>query len=436
MFRSRGGGLRGSSRGRLGSSTSLEDALKKLIKTPTLFSKLILGFNPYPYQEKFLNDPSKRIIVCSGRQVGKSTSAAAKAIYFASTHEGSTSLLISATLRQSMLLFEKVLRLVDSSILRYSVKKKTRRMIAFENDSEIIALPCGRGDTLRGYTAHLIVLDEAAFMPEKVIASVALPMISSTNGFCWMLSTPWDKNHIFYKIWCGEHGGWSKYRWPSRLNPMIGEGFLREQRRLIGEERFLVEYEARFLDDRSSFFPMKLLRRCVEDYDPRLEEGAVYGYDPGGRESLAAVVGVKYDRGRRRWKVTYWRAERCESYIDFDALVYEIHRSAPMKALMVDETGIGGPIVEHLRELGLPVFGVSLTERVKEELFGRLKLSLEKGELILPNDPQLLSHLNCIQYERTWRGGFRFTHRPGTHDDLAYALALALYHQPAEEFLI
>jgi len=428
--------LKSSSREDSSSSTSHRQELRRLLEDPSLFSRIILGFEPYPYQAEFLNDPGKRIIVCSGRQAGKSTSAAVKTIHFAATHSDSTSLIVSATLRQSMLLFEKIAGFIESSILRYSVRRKTRNRIILENGSRIIALPSGSGDTIRGYTADLIVLDEAAFIPEKIIANVVLPMIAATNGYCWLLSTPWDKNHIFYRIWCGEYEGWRRYYWPSRLNPRIGEAFLREQRKLIGEERFLVEYEARFLDDRSSFFPMTLLRRCIQDYEPSIEEGAVYGYDPGGRESLAALVGVKYHPENRRWKVIYWRAERCESYTDFDALIHDIHRRAPMEAIVVDETGIGGPIAEHLRELGLPVVGVVLTEQVKEEIFGRLKLMLERGELILPNDTQLLSHLNCIQYERTWRGGFRFTHRPGTYDDLAYALALALYHRPARSFLL
>ncbi|MEM4648609.1 MAG: terminase family protein [Nitrososphaerota archaeon] len=434
MFRLRGKGLKGSSSADQDSSSSRRHLLRLLVEKPSLFCKAVLGFKPYPYQEKFLDDPSRRIIVCSGRQVGKSTSAAAKALHFATTRAGSTCLIVSATLRQSMITFEKIRRFAENSILRYSLRRSSGSTIELENGSRIIALPCGRGDTLRGYTAHLLVLDEAAFMPEKVIANIALPMIASTSGYCWMLSTPWEKNHIFYRIWCGS-GEWSRYHWPSRLNPMISEAFLMEQRRLIGEERFQVEYEACFLDDSSSFLPMSLLRRCAEDYEPEIIEGAVYGYDPGGRESLAAVVGVIYEEKERRWRVSYWRAEKCESYIEFDALLHEIHGRAPMRMLVVDETGIGGPIVEHLRELGLPVVGVKLMERVKEEIFGRLKLMLERGKLAIPNDPQFLSHLNCVEYQRTWSGGYRFSHRPGSHDDLAYALALALHEQRSEAFL-
>ena len=187
------------------------EELRRLLEDPSLFSRIILGFKPYPYQAEFLNDPGKRIIVCSGRQAGKSTSAAVKTIHFAATHSDSTSLIVSATLRQSMLLFEKIVGFIESSILRYSVRRKTRNRIILENGSRIIALPSGSGDTIRGYTADLIVLDEAAFIPEKIIANVVLPMIAATNGYCWLLSTPWDKNHIFYRIWCGEYEGWRRY---------------------------------------------------------------------------------------------------------------------------------------------------------------------------------------------------------------------------------
>jgi phage FluMu gp28-like protein len=63
-------------------------------------------------------------------------------------------------------------------------------MIELRNGSKIIALPCGPdGATLRGYTADLVVMDEAAFMPEDVIASVIFPMLATTNGTAIMLST-------------------------------------------------------------------------------------------------------------------------------------------------------------------------------------------------------------------------------------------------------
>ena len=53
-----------------------------------------------------------------------------------------------------------------------------------------------------------------------------------------MLSTPWDKDHIFYRAF-SDAKGWSVYHLPSSANPLISKEFLEEQRRLIGKERYL-----------------------------------------------------------------------------------------------------------------------------------------------------------------------------------------------------
>ena len=39
----------------------------------------------------------------------------------------------------------------------------------------------------------------------------------------------------------------------------------------------------------------------------------------------------------------------------------------------------------------------------------------------------MLTSLNCIVSERNRIGGYSFSHPHGTHDDLAYALALAVW---------
>jgi len=50
---------------------------------PVAFSEIFLKFKPYPYQVAFLRDNSPRIVACCGRQVGKTTLTAIKALHFA-----------------------------------------------------------------------------------------------------------------------------------------------------------------------------------------------------------------------------------------------------------------------------------------------------------------------------------------------------------------
>jgi Terminase-like family. len=303
------------------------------------------------------------------------------------------------------------------------VKYRSRTRIRFSNGSWIIALPCGRfGHSLRGFTAHLIILDEAAFIPVEVIENVVFPMLATTDGYCWMLSTPWGTDHTFYRAW--NSPDWSKHHWPTSVNPLVKPEFLEEQRRLIGEERFRIEYLAEFVADEDSFFPISLLRSCVEDYEMKLERGLVWGYDPGGKESLAAIVAVKWVDEKAY--VMFAKTFKTDSYVQVDHFLRDMHERYPFARLYFDKTGLGNVIEEHLRELGLPAEGVTLTQQRVQDLMFNLRVMLENKRIALPNDRELLNHLNAIVAEKTWSGKYTFRKREGTYDDLAYALAIAL----------
>jgi phage FluMu gp28-like protein len=390
---------------------------------PAVFAEKILKFKPFPYQVQLLRDKAKRIIVCAGRQVGKSTTIAAKALHFAATNPRTTTLIVSATLRQSMLMFDKILDFIEAGPLRRSVKYRTRTRVKFSNGSWIIALPSGRyGHTLRGHTAHLIILDEAAFIPIEVIENVVFPMLATTNGDCWMLSTPWGTDHTFYRAW--NSPDWSKHHWPTSVNPLVSPQFLEEQKNLIGEERFRIEYLAEFVSEEDSFFPISLLRSCVEDYTPTLEPGLVWGYDPGGKDSMAAIVAVKWV-GEKAY-VMFHKAIKSDSYVTVDLMLADLHKQYPFSRLVFDRTGIGGPLEEHLRELGLPIEPVVITADRAQEMMFNMKALMENRKLALPNSFDLLNHLNAVTAEKSWSGRHLFRKRTGTYDDLAYALALAL----------
>ncbi len=413
----------------------VDPELKASLQDPLIFCEQVLGFRLFEYQKKLMQDNAKRICACMGRQTGKSMTVSAKAIYFAMTNPKTTTLIISATLRQSMLMFDKILAFVyQSKAVQRSTAYRTRTRIQLKNGSWIIALPCGRtGATLRGHMAHLAILDEAAFIPEEVITSVVLPMLSTTDGYCWMLSTPYDRDHVFYKAF--NDPSWSVYHLPSSANPLISKEFLEEQRKLVGEINFRQEYEAEFVDDYNAYLPMPLIRSCVdpelgEECEPRKWDEPTYaGYDPGGKRDPAALVAVTWDEAERVFYVRYAKTWMEQDYTTTNHAVADICSTMKVEKLCVDQTGLGNPIMEHLSEIcrAGSVEGINFTQRTKEELLLNLKLLFEQKLIRIPNDRELLASLNCITYERTHAGGYRFESLRGTHDDLAYALALAVW---------
>jgi len=176
-----------------------------------------------------------------------------------------------------------------------------------------------------------------------------------------------------------------------------------------------------------------------------LPESDLYaGYDPGGMRDPAALVVVEKCKEAAGFRVvktmTYLAPPTTSStgeetrgvnnnpYTKFTLQISDLHKSLHFKKVLVDSTGLGAPIVELCKELGLPTSEMKFTSGTKEEILFNLKVLLEKRQIFLPpNDNALLSSLNCIEAERTRSGGYSFNHSNGTHDDLAYALALAVW---------
>ncbi len=388
------------------------------------FAVAVLNWRPFPYQEELLADESKRICVCAGRQTGKSTTVAVKALHFALTNPNARVLLVAPTLRQSTNLLEKVVEFVwGSPVCARLLRKRSRTELSFRNGSRIVALPSGTlGNTIRGLTADLVIVDEAAFVPERVITDVLMPQIATTDGRFWMVSTPWDKNHVFYR--CFNDPAWSVKRWPTTACPLVRPSFIEEQRRLMGEEAFRREILAEFVDDSDNFFTSELIRSCIDDYSPgELKDGKLYaGFDWGGRADPNAVAVVESSAGHVR--LVHTETWMSESYTYSVNRVVGLYRQMGFD-LVLEEIGAGIPIREQLESYGIRVIGVGPDEVERAML--ALKVMMEGGRVRIYLDHALIASLQSVKFERTRRGHLVFHHPYGTRDDLARALALACY---------
>ena len=66
----------------------------------TSFAYYMLGFKLFDYQDLIVNDKSKRLAICSSRQIGKTASVSLMALHEALFKEKRTIVLISHTLPQ------------------------------------------------------------------------------------------------------------------------------------------------------------------------------------------------------------------------------------------------------------------------------------------------------------------------------------------------
>ncbi len=348
-------------------------------------------------------------------------------------------MIVSAGLRQSMILFEKVLELTEVAIpAKVLTSYKSRTKTRFANGSEIMALPCGRdGSMLRGFTADMAILDEANFIPRIVIDSVVRPtMITRREARLIMISTPWTRDHPFYEALSKPELQFKTYTWPSALNPMVSKEQLELERKTIGDFAFNREYNAAFIDDQFSYLPSALVLGCTDDTyslngDPTQAEKHRGEYLIGidfGKHADHSVIAV-LEKANDNLRLVYLKELPLEtSYTAVIGSVRRLNEAYAFAAGCLDKTGVGEGPYEEIKQFMRGMEGVTLTAKVKEDVMGKLKLALEQGRLTLPRDnPQLLVQMTAQQSEPTMSGTLKFSHPTGTHDDQLWSLALAIY---------
>jgi phage FluMu gp28-like protein len=406
------------------------------------FAKKILNFQPYHYQEEFLRDRSNLIAACCGRQVGKTTLTAIKALHFVLAHRKKQVLIVSAGQRQSIILFRKILAFIDEAFpTPMLLDGRTRTWVKFANGSEIVALPCGRdGATLRGFTSDMVILDEANFIPEMVIDSVIRPTtIARSNAKIIMLSTPWAKAHPFYEAITRPELGFRTYRWPTSVNPHVTKEKLELERKTIGEYDFDREYNANFIDDQFSYFPSKLVLGCTDAYaldaEPKPGEtrkGTYYVGIDFGKHIDHSAIAIIQEQTDHKLRLVYLREFQLEiPYTTVIGTIRTLNNTYNFRGGRLDQSGVGEPPYEQIREFAPYIKGVTLTARTKQDILTNLLLTMERKDITIPREPEhLLTQLTQQRCEPTQQGTLRFTHPTGTHDDLAWAFALAVYAYP------
>src|SRR5262249_29398422 len=147
-----------------------------------------------------LRERPQRALLCCSRQAGKSTTAAAACVHEALYQPGSLALLFAPGQRQTVELLRTTRSLLAALQIPEELRADSQQTLEFTSGSRIVALPA-QPDTIRGYSAvTLIVLDEAAFVPDDLYEAVR-PMLAVSKGRLLGLSTPNGQRGWFHREW-------------------------------------------------------------------------------------------------------------------------------------------------------------------------------------------------------------------------------------------
>jgi hypothetical protein len=133
------------------------------------------------------------------------------------------------------------------------------------NGSRIVGVP-SKPSTVRGFSGvSLLIIDEAAHAPDELYLAMR-PVLASSGGDLWCLSTPNGKRGFFWEAWSKGGEEWTRVMAPATECPRISKEFLEQERRTQPDNWFRQEYMSEFVQDSEGLFDMELVDKVFEDY--------------------------------------------------------------------------------------------------------------------------------------------------------------------------
>ncbi|MFZ2093304.1 MAG: terminase family protein [Pseudolabrys sp.] len=246
---------------------------------PALWVREVLGMTPTSWQESFLRARrGASILALTARQVGKTTTAAWAIAHYMLFTPGSLSVIACPAQRQSA----EAVRRVREVLIKVGVELESDNVFALElnNGSRVLALPSS-DDSIRGLTVDgWIIADEAARLPEDLIAALRPMRARRPQARFAMLSTAWSRTDPFWTAWAGDEQSWIRLKATADAIETFSRKFLEQERIALGEDGFKREYLGIPSGGHVSPFNWAMYDRATRIHTPLVRPGAAFEPPP------------------------------------------------------------------------------------------------------------------------------------------------------------
>jgi hypothetical protein len=176
--------------------------LKKYVFIQTSEGRML--FNPYVFQDKllFLINKHDRTLILKSRQLGITTLCAAYSLWLMIFHKDQSILALAPTQEKARNIVDKV-RFAYTELpswLKVPAVEDNKLTLILNNGSKIKAAS-GASESARGYTANMLILDEAAFIENAEELWGSAQQTLATGGRAIVLSTPNGIGQWFHQMW-------------------------------------------------------------------------------------------------------------------------------------------------------------------------------------------------------------------------------------------
>lgn len=299
--------------------------------------------------------------------------------------------------------------------------------IHFPHGGELYVRSADDPDKLHSEGLDFVVLDEAAYMDERVWEEAIMSRLLTRRGRALFISTPMGYNWFWrlYQHAEDEPDEWAAFHYTTYDNPfnrpedvdkMAANMTDINRRRLIMAE---------FIEDTGEVFRGVSQTAVVPLGSETPQEGHVYvgGLDFGRAHDYTVMVVMDAATNRMvdidRFNRVSWELQR--------GRIKAMHEKWGLSVLWAEANSVGTVNIEELQRDGVPVRGFTTSYVSKGPLIDALAIAIEQRQVALLEDKGLVAELLDYRAKLMPSGIYHYAAAPGGHDDRVIATALAWY---------
>jgi len=398
----------------------------------------IKGSKLHNKQKEILKDilstKSKYYIINASRQSGKSYLLAELVRFYCLTQDNIKLMYVTPTYGLASTLFDNILSSLEHTGVLKSINK-SKLSLTFINKSVLFFKSAERYDNIRGLSNDYVFLDEFSFFKHGAWDAIKPTILAKVDSKVIIVSTPKGKNLFYDMAMLGEstNDRYKYYYMHYTDNPKCDLLEIEDAKKVLPEDIYLTEYEAKFIDDGGSVFKDLTKNQIITEWQqPINNEKYFAGLDIGKKDST--VLTIFNSKG----EVVYIHRVNNMSYNKIiESLLMPLNLYNPL--VYVEVNGVGDVLFDMLQLKYSRLVAWQNTNSIKTQIIEGLIYDLENESIKIPTAkllPELDFELKVFTYEYNPKTRtIKYAATPPHNDDCVISLALANYCRNENKFI-
>jgi len=400
----------------------IDSLVTKCKQDPVYFAETVLGVKLWQKQKDIIRSVCEHsnTAVASGHGIGKTFITAVCVLWFLFCYEGSKVITTAPTWRQvKNVLWSEISSLYARA--KYPLGGKLTQVgLDLAEDWFAIGLSTDKPDRFQGFHAEfiLVVFDEAPGV-EPLIWEAAEGLLTTQHAKFLAIGNPVSPSGPFAEKFKPDIERWQKMHISCYDSPNITEKkivypklvtqkWIDERKEEWGEQSpmFISRVLGEFPDEgEDTLIPLSWCMNCVNVVKENPGKHMWLGVDVG-RFGTSKTTIIEYRPNKVSMRDAFVGKDLMEAC--GRVIRVAVNMGTDLMGILVDDTGLGGGLVDRLRELSYPVQGISFARRpadpnhfkgLRDEMWWMLREIIRSEEIKLPDDGELLGQLSSVRYK-------------------------------------